>query len=835
MQNLRRTRTSIVGANHQSILLRAAGVEIMGRVFRLAMLVIFSLVAGAGAALAQSRNALVIGNAAYQGAPALKTPATDASIVAETLRAAGYDVTELHDVRQEDTGQVMRDFLDKVAAGGPEGAAIVYYSGYAAQSEGENFLVPIDAVINSDSDVANEAFRLNDLLEELAKTPLAARIVVLDASRDHKFGVAGGKPVAKGLAMGDSIPGSLLAFAAAPGAIAIDGDGDYSLYTGALVTLMRQPGLDMEQIFKATRLQINQTTSGEQTPWMVSDLSVDVTLFAPTAAAPEATTTLSGARIPPKEERVVSKDMLSTLSPDDAYGVVVEEDTLEAYQWFVELFPKYQLAPQIWDTIETRREAVLWRRTLAQNTTRAYWNYLKRYPNGAHAAEAREQLAAMSAAQSPPANYVVVPEPLPEDYYDEAVGLVEIVPYGYDAPPSVFDIIAPLFIPREPRIFGDRRRDRFTPNRIPIVRGDPVGSFGKRDGKTGTRDGKTGTRDGKTKTGITSTKTGTGTKTGTKIGVGTGAGTGTGTATSGKPTGKKTGVGLPPTGTKKTTAGRPTTPGTTTGRPTTPGTTTGRPTTPGTAIPGTTTGRPTTPGTATPGTTTGRPTKPGLTIPGRPTTPGTTTGRPTTPGPTTGRPTTPGTAIPGTTTGRPTTPGTITGRPTTPGTTTGRPGLPPVPGTTPVRPTTPTTVPSVGQRPGLPPTPTVRPPTPTTPTVRPPTPTTPTVRPTTPTVRPATPPVTRPTAPPRPTPPTVRPTPPRPTPPVARPTPPRPAPAARPAPPRPAPAARPAPPPRPAPVARPAPPPRPAPVARPAAPPPRAPVCSMVNGKKVCR
>src|SRR5665647_2615873 len=146
MQNLRRTRTSIVGANHQSILLRAAGVEIMGRVFRLAMLVIFSLVAGAGAALAQSRNALVIGNAAYQGAPALKTPATDASIVAETLRAAGYDVTELHDVNQASIGQSLRDFLDKVAGSGPDGIAYVYYAGYGAQSEGENYLVPVDAV-----------------------------------------------------------------------------------------------------------------------------------------------------------------------------------------------------------------------------------------------------------------------------------------------------------------------------------------------------------------------------------------------------------------------------------------------------------------------------------------------------------------------------------------------------------------------------------------------------------------------------------------------------------------------------------------------------------------
>src|SRR5664279_6511661 len=83
------------------------------------------------AALARSRNALVIGNGAYENAPGLKTPATDASIVAETLQAAGYDVTELHDVRQGDIGQVMRTFLDKVAAGGADGTAFVYYSGHA--------------------------------------------------------------------------------------------------------------------------------------------------------------------------------------------------------------------------------------------------------------------------------------------------------------------------------------------------------------------------------------------------------------------------------------------------------------------------------------------------------------------------------------------------------------------------------------------------------------------------------------------------------------------------------------------------------------------------------
>ncbi len=232
-----------------------------------------------GTALTQTRNALVIGNAAYKNAAALKTPVADASIVAETLRAAGYDVTELHDVRSANIEQSMRDFLDKLSSSGPDGIAFFYYSGHAAQSNGENFLIPVDATINEESDVAKEAFRLRGFVDELAKLPLSARVVMLDASRDHQFGSASGKPVAKGLAAENTIPGTLVAFAAAPGMISIDGFEDHSLYTEALVTAMRQPGLDIEQVFKQTRLQISKTTSRIQIPWTISALDTEFYLF----------------------------------------------------------------------------------------------------------------------------------------------------------------------------------------------------------------------------------------------------------------------------------------------------------------------------------------------------------------------------------------------------------------------------------------------------------------------------------------------------------------------------------------------------------------------------
>ena len=359
----------------------------MHRFFALAAtlaVVFFGLIS---AASAQSHIALVIGNSAYSDAR-LATTVADAHIVAETMRAAGYDVTELQDVRQADIGQVLGGFLDKVTAAGPDAVAFFYFAGRAAQFGGENFLVPIDAPIAGAADIPVQSFRLDDLVDALAALPAAARVIVLDAARDHGYGRGTSDPAAPGLAIMEAPAGMMIAFPAAPGQIAAESTGDYSLYTGTLVTLMRQGGLDLDQIFKATRLQVNQATGGKQTPWTAAGLLVDVTLFPAPAAAPPPAAALPAtpgapprAPIPPKGERVVTKGMLSTLSADEAYNVAIEEDSLEVYQWFVELFPQYQYAPQIWDIITARRDELLWRRALATNTREAYWNYLDRYPN----------------------------------------------------------------------------------------------------------------------------------------------------------------------------------------------------------------------------------------------------------------------------------------------------------------------------------------------------------------------------------------------------------------------------------------------------------------------
>lgn len=278
----------------------------IGRQFRIAGFVGLSLVFFVTATSAQSNVALVIGNSTYQNAKPLSTAIADASAIAETLRGAGYDVITSTDVHQKDIGEVMRLFLDKVAAASGNAVAFFYYAGYAAQFRGVNYLIPIDAPISSASDIPTQSLRLGELVEALAKTPAVARIIVLDASYNHGFGRGTEEVVLPGLAVMVPPPGMAIAFAAPPRQIAVEGAGTYSLYTQTLVTLMRQRGLELDQIFKATRYQVNRATSGRQTPWTSSALLVDVTLFsapggAPQAAAPAAPKPAD--RPPKKKER----------------------------------------------------------------------------------------------------------------------------------------------------------------------------------------------------------------------------------------------------------------------------------------------------------------------------------------------------------------------------------------------------------------------------------------------------------------------------------------------------------------------------------------------------
>src|SRR5215468_8482848 len=116
------------------------------------LLVAFTVGVAPSSARAEQRIALVLGNAAYETG-ALKTPANDAGLIAQTLEAAGFDVIGARDLDNDALRRAFRDFVDKAAALGPDGVAVLYLGGYGLQLEGENYFVPVDARIERASDI----------------------------------------------------------------------------------------------------------------------------------------------------------------------------------------------------------------------------------------------------------------------------------------------------------------------------------------------------------------------------------------------------------------------------------------------------------------------------------------------------------------------------------------------------------------------------------------------------------------------------------------------------------------------------------------------------------
>jgi uncharacterized caspase-like protein len=173
----------------------------------------------------------------------------------------GRGTVRARDLDQDSLRRAFRDFLDKASASGPDTVAFIYLAGYGLQLEGENYFVPIDAKIARDTDVPAEAVRISDYTRPLAALQLKASIVVLDAARANPF-ARSGQPLAGGLALVEPEPGVLIAFNAAPGTVAPEGQGPYGPYAQALAEMMREGGLPLNDVFDRTRLRVNESTQG---------------------------------------------------------------------------------------------------------------------------------------------------------------------------------------------------------------------------------------------------------------------------------------------------------------------------------------------------------------------------------------------------------------------------------------------------------------------------------------------------------------------------------------------------------------------------------------------
>lgn len=225
------------------------------------------------------RHALVIGNSQYKEGK-LVNPVNDAKAMAERLRLAGFNVNLKLDAGRQELQDAINDFGSALKR--DKGVGMFYYAGHGLQLNWRNFLVPVDARIRNKADIQAQTVDLGLLVDQLSRAGNALNLVILDACRNNPFG-PDFRIDDKGLSQLDAPPGTLLAYATAPGNTAEDGEGSHGLYTDNLLKEMQNPGAPVEDVFKRVRLAVRRASNGGQIPWESTSLEADFS-FSPGAS-----------------------------------------------------------------------------------------------------------------------------------------------------------------------------------------------------------------------------------------------------------------------------------------------------------------------------------------------------------------------------------------------------------------------------------------------------------------------------------------------------------------------------------------------------------------------
>lgn len=233
------------------------------------------------------RIALVIGNGAYKHAPALANPSNDAKAISQNLRSIGFQVFDGIDL---DRAGMKTQIAQFIRAAATANIAVLFYAGHGMQIDGRNYLVPTDLDFSDAKSVASDMPDLDFVLAGL-DDKLRTSIIILDACRDNPMiqgaqASASGRSVASsglaapaGLGTGGTVgAGTLLAFATAPGKVALDGEGANSPFSTALARHIATPNIEVQQMLTRVRSDVVAATNSKQVPWSNSSLLGEVFL-----------------------------------------------------------------------------------------------------------------------------------------------------------------------------------------------------------------------------------------------------------------------------------------------------------------------------------------------------------------------------------------------------------------------------------------------------------------------------------------------------------------------------------------------------------------------------
>ncbi|MCW2285951.1 putative caspase-like protein [Rhodoblastus acidophilus] len=230
-------------------------------------------------ALADKRVALVIGNSAYAHVATLGNPENDAQDIAATLRTLHFDVIYRINADERGMAAALEEFERKVSGAD---TALFFFAGHGLQHKGQNYLLPIDANLEDEVSLKYNTLAIERVRDALDAAP-GVKILVLDACRNNPLsdrlvrtaGLTRSATATRGLARLDRAEGMVVAYATQADAVAQDGSGRNSPFSGALNRRLAEPNLEIATLFRRVAQDVYEQTGGKQRPELSISLLQD--------------------------------------------------------------------------------------------------------------------------------------------------------------------------------------------------------------------------------------------------------------------------------------------------------------------------------------------------------------------------------------------------------------------------------------------------------------------------------------------------------------------------------------------------------------------------------
>lgn len=211
------------------------------------------------------RYALVIGNSSYQKC-IIKGALLDAKLISDQLKILDFEVTTITDADLTVMKKSISSFYEKTI-NHKNAVTFFYFSGLPWNSDGNNYLIPVDAELPPGNYAEEDLYNLERIFDLIDLNEFSLNFIVLEASRPNciqtqfkSFEYTTLSPV---------IPpgGIILAYSASPKKISCDNPEDNGLFTTELVIALQIPNLKMEEIFRTVRKNVYEKSEQKQIPW----------------------------------------------------------------------------------------------------------------------------------------------------------------------------------------------------------------------------------------------------------------------------------------------------------------------------------------------------------------------------------------------------------------------------------------------------------------------------------------------------------------------------------------------------------------------------------------